>query len=81
MKSAELKSNLHLLIDSIRDNKTLNTLYTVISGSLTESQKVRLSEAEKRAVDQSLKSISEGKTYSTKDVISEMKKKHPKLYK
>ena len=74
MSSAEIKYNLHQLIDNINDSATLNALYAVLSNSKSNS-KVRLSKDEKKAVQEAKKQVANGKVISHDDVIAEMRNK------
>ncbi|MBI2270581.1 MAG: hypothetical protein HYU69_09550 [Bacteroidetes bacterium] len=79
MSSAELKLNLHQLIDKIQDNKTLSVIYSLFSNSFNVKSS-SLSQAEKSAADEGIKSIEKGNFHKHDDVIAEMKKKYPDLH-
>ncbi len=80
MGTAELKSNLHKLIDTIQDSKTLTIIYSLISNSFNNPQS-SLTPAEKKAADEGLDSIAKGNIHKHEDVMNEMKKKYPDLHK
>lgn len=82
MSTAELKSNIHELVEGINDNKALKIVYAVLSKFSSKDNDVMvLSAAEKKAVDEALSSVKKGKLHSHTDVMAEMKKKYPSLIK
>lgn len=80
MSTAELKSSLHKLIDTIQDNRTLSVIYSLISNSFSKKA-AQLSPAEKKAADEAISSIKAGRIHQHDDVMKEMKKKYPNLHK
>lgn len=76
MSSSELKSNLHELIDGINDDSILKAVYEILNNRNQESD---ISEAEKNAIEEGLRSIKEGRTISHETVMSELRKKYPFL--
>jgi len=82
MGTTELKSNLHILIDNTNDSSVLNLMYSILSKfKKSKSESVTLSAAEKKAIDEGLLSIKNGKVYSHKEVMAEMKKRFPDFIK
>jgi len=77
-----LKSDLHTLIDKINDNKMLNAVHLIVSRfTASKGATVVLSAPEKKAIDEALKSVKEGRTNSHEKVMARMKKKYPSLVK
>ncbi|MBA3706234.1 MAG: hypothetical protein H0W84_10160 [Bacteroidetes bacterium] len=65
MSTAELKFNLHSLIDGINDSKTLKTIYTLLSKEVDPSS----NEAEKiESIKRGLAQIKKGQTLKHKEV-------------
>ena len=83
MSTAELKYSIHELVENINDNKSLKVIYNVLSKfSGEESNHITvLSAAEKKAVDEALKSVKKGRVHSHEKVMAGMKKKYPSLIK
>ena len=79
MSTVELRSNLHILTDTIQDNKTLNTIYNLLSNSITNTSAKFPSE--KKAADEAINSIKKGNFHQHDVVMAEMKKKYPNLHK
>jgi len=75
MSTAELKSNLYKLIESINDSKTLNAIYALI----TEKKKQEidwwdeLTEEQKVGIERGLKDIKAGRVYTHEQVIAKSK--------
>ena len=73
MSTAELKSNLHRLIDSISDNKTLNSIYTLLSKQ--KKQDIdwwgTISKEEKDAIEKGLAEVERGDVVSHEQVMKE----------
>jgi len=80
MSTAELKSNLHKLIDTIQDSRTLSIIYSLLTNSFSATT-AKLSADEKKAADKAIDSIQAGRIHQHEDVMAEMKKKYPDLYK
>ena len=78
MSSAEKRQELHNYIDQL-DEASLEALYTILETHT--SNKISLTEAEKKAIDDGLASIEQGNTYTHEEVMNEMKEKYPNLYK
>ncbi|MES2138902.1 MAG: hypothetical protein V4511_04300 [Bacteroidota bacterium] len=75
MSTAELKSNLYKLIESINDSKTLNAIYTLI----TEKKKQEvdwwneLTEEQKVGIERGLKDMKAGRVYTHEQVMAKSK--------
>jgi hypothetical protein len=80
MSTAELKSTLHRLIDRTDDSTILSSMYAFYS-KLIGKATITLTNAEKKAVDQALKSIQNSNSSSHEQVMAEMKQKYPGLLK
>jgi predicted transcriptional regulator len=75
MSTAELKSNLHRLIDKVQDSKTLKITYLLLSKT-EEGNKDwwdSISAKEKAAIEQGLKDINKGNVFSHAKVMKEIK--------
>lgn len=79
MSTAQLRSNLHLLIDSIKDSNTLNALYNIIS------QKVKaknvdwwdeLTAEQKAGIEEGLAQAESGALIPHEQVMKEIKAKY-----
>lgn len=82
MSTAELKSNIHTLIDKTNDSDMLNIIYTILSGLKKQKKTaIKLTTAEKKAVDEALVSVKKGRIYPHSKVMQDMKKKYPTLVK
>jgi hypothetical protein len=82
MSTTELKYSIHELVESINDNKALKIIHTILSKlSNSKDTLTVLSAAEKKAVDEALKSVKAGKVHSHEKVMADMKKKYPTLIK
>ncbi len=82
MKTAELKTNLHQIIDGIEDNTILNAVYALLAktfhpralGAKADFWD-ELSEEEKADIEHGLKDIERGKVFSHEEVMREVKTK------
>ena len=81
MSTVELKSNLHNLIDTINDSKTLNAIYTLLKKNSAASKTNQLdwdslSHAEKIAIDKAIKQADNGELIPHNQVMKELKTKY-----
>lgn len=82
MSTSELKSDIHILVNNTNDSRVLGIIYALLSRSKkSKNAGVKLSAAEKRAVDEALKSVKKGITFNHDKVMEEMQKKYPSLIK
>lgn len=82
MSTAELKTDIHTLIDNTNDNNLLKIIYKILSGGKgNKTITVKLSSSEKKAVDAAIKSVEKGTKFPHSKVMEEMKKKYPSLVK
>ncbi|MCD4790002.1 MAG: hypothetical protein K8R37_08390 [Bacteroidales bacterium] len=68
----------YLRIQSVSIIKKLETLLRI---EQENNITTHLSESEKKAIDEGLNSIKNGKTFSHKEVMNEMRQKYPNLVK
>jgi predicted transcriptional regulator len=83
MSTAELKSNLHRLIDKVQDSKTLKITYLLLSKN-EEGNKDwwdSISKREKAAIEEGLRDIKEGRVFSHSKVMKELKAEFPNAFK
>lgn len=71
MSVAELKTNLHQLIDDISDSKMLQAIYTLLSNKGEEKTDWwdELSVKEKASIERGLKNVKEGRVHSHSEVM------------
>jgi len=82
MSTAELKSDIHLLLENTTDKDVLSIIYGILSKSKKGvKDTVSLSASEKKAVDEALNSIKVGNVFSHEKVMADMKKRYPTLIK
>ena len=82
MSTAELKSDIHLLLENTTDKDILNIIFGILSKSKKGGKEaISLNAFEKKAVDEALKSIKAGKVYSHEKIMADMKKRYPSLIK
>ncbi len=83
MSTAELKSNLHRLIDSVQDSKTLKITYLLLSKTEegTKDWWDTISAKEKAAIEEGLKDIKSGNVFSHDKVMQEIKAEFPGILK
>lgn len=76
MNTAEIKSQLHTLIDGINDSTTLNAVYTLLAKLSNKSKKAdfwfNLPDDIKNAIDTSIDQANNGDLVSHQDVISDI---------
>jgi predicted transcriptional regulator len=83
MSTAELKSNLHRLIDSVQDSKMLKITYLLLSKT-EEGNKDwwdTISAKEKAAIEEGLKDIKKGNVFSHDKVMQEIRAEFPGILK
>ncbi|MGQ0827475.1 MAG: hypothetical protein ACT4ON_03665 [Bacteroidota bacterium] len=78
MSTAELKSTLHKFIDSINDNQTLQTIYTLLSkrGAIEADFWDELSDEQKAEVEESIAELNRGEGIPHEKVMKEFKAKY-----
>jgi len=83
MSTAELKSNLHKLIDKVQDSKTLKITYLLLSKNSegTEDWWNAISDQEKAAIEKGLKDISKGNVSTHAKVMKEIRSEFPDVFK
>jgi len=82
MSTAELKTDIHTLIDNTNDNNVLKIIYKILSGKKGDkTTTVKLSSSEKKAVDKAIESVEKGIKFPHTKVMEEIKKKYPSLIK
>ncbi len=82
MSTAELRLDLHKMIESINDNTTLSAVYAFLSGNkeLPESDWAEaLSKEEEEAILEGLKQESSGKVKSHDQILAKHRKQFPHL--
>jgi hypothetical protein len=81
MRTAELKSNLHWLIDEVQDDKTLKITYLLLSktGEGNKDWWDTISANEKAAIEEGMKDIKKGNVFSLDKVIEEIGGEFPKV--
>ncbi len=83
MSTAELKSNLHKLIDKAEDNKILKVAYLLLSKT-EEGNKDwwdTISTKEKAAIEEGLKDIKKGNVFTHDKVMKEIRTEFPGILK
>lgn len=82
MSTAELKYNLHQLIDKA-DSRTLNLIYLLLSRKASKKADWwdSISASEKVAIEEGLKDIEAGNTLSHEKVMEEIKAEFPGIFK
>jgi hypothetical protein len=82
MSTTELKSNIHTLIENTDDSGVLSLIYSILSKfKKSRNETVILSASEKKAIDEGLLSIKNGKVRSHAKVMADMKRRFPSLIK
>ena len=78
MSTAELKSNLHKLIDGINDSQTLKAIYTLLSKKDTTDVDFwdELSDEQKAEIEEAIAQADRGELIPHKEVMAEIKKKY-----
>lgn len=74
MSTSELRSNLHTLIDSIKDSETLKAIFVLLSKDKTSTSVDfwdELSDEERMAIEEGIEQADKGKTVSLTDVVAE----------
>ena len=80
MKAATLKKEIHLAVDTIKDNEILEIVYTILRKASEEANKHpdfwdKLSEEQQALIDQSIKEVTEGKVSLHHQVMKKLRKK------
>jgi len=82
MSTAELKSNIHTLVENTSDGNVLSIIYTILSGLKKQKKSsITLTASEKKAADEALNSVKKGNIYPHAKVMEDMKKKYPSIIK
>lgn len=82
MSTAELKSNLHKLIEDTDDPEKLKTTFNILSEDNDDKDLWdALSDEEKAAITEGLDDIENGRVYTHEEVKKQMKVKFPYLFK
>lgn len=78
MSTAELKSNLYKLIDSINDSKTLQSIYTLISNKGVSDVGFwnELSDEQKAEIEESIAELDRGEGIPHEEVMARIKAKY-----
>ncbi len=78
MDTTKLRERLHSYIDQL-DESFLKALYAMLE-EYTKGE-VKLTEAEKKAVDEGLADIEKGNVYTHEEVMERLREKYPHLHK
>lgn len=78
MNAAEIKLELFRKIDSLKESE-LEIVYKKLLDLLSKPSEYRLSDVEKKAIDEALIASEKGEIYSHNKVMKEAKQKHPNL--
>ena len=78
MSTAELKSNLFKLIDSINDSKTLQSIYTLIKNKGVSEVDFwdELSDEQKAEIEESIAELDRGEGIPHEEVMARIKAKY-----
>lgn len=80
MKTAEVKTNLHQIIDSIEDNSLLNRVYSIISKLISSKQPVdfweELSPEEKASIEEGITEADRGEFIPHENILREIQEKY-----
>ena len=78
MSTAELKSNLYKLIDSINDSKTLQSIYTLIKNKGVSETDFwdELSDEQKAEIEEAIAEADRGELISHEEVMAEIKERY-----
>lgn len=78
MSTAELKSNLYKLIDSINDSKTLQSIYTLISNKGVSEVDFwdELSDEQKAEIEESIAQADRGELIPHEEVMARIKERY-----
>jgi predicted transcriptional regulator len=81
MSTADLKLNLHQLIDGVSDNSVLEAVYTLLSKATANQEDWydSLSEMEKSSVERGLEDLKNGRTISHEDAVKRISEKVSRL--
>ncbi len=80
MKAATLKKEIHLAVDSTKDNEILEVVYTILRKASEEAAKHgdfwdELSKEQQTLIDQAIKEVDEGKVSPHHQVMKKLRKK------
>lgn len=78
MSTAELKSNLYKLIDSINDSKTLQSIYTLISNKGVSEVDFwdELSDEQKAEIEEAIAQADRGELIPHEEVMARIKERY-----
>lgn len=78
MSTAELKSSLYKLIDSINDSKTLQSIYTLISNKGVSEVDFwdELSDEQKAEIEEAIAQADRGELIPHEEVMAEIKERY-----
>lgn len=79
MKTATIKTNIHKMVDEVSDNLFLDAIYNLLKSKVKEKETISiddLHEEKKRAIEEGLKDIEEGRVFSHEDVLKSLRKKY-----
>ena len=81
MSTADLKLNLHQLIDGVSDNSVLKAVYTLLSKATSHQEDWydSLSENEKVSIERGLEDLKNGRTLSHEDAMKRISQKVSRL--
>lgn len=82
MSTADLKLNLHELIDGVSDNSVLEAVYTLLSkatANQTEDWYESLSEREKASIERGLEDLKNGNSVSHQTAMKRISEKVSRL--
>ena len=84
MSAAEIKFQLHQLIENTNDTSLLDKAYTALSKLFTKQHTVdwwdTISLEEKQGIEEGLKDIEQGRIYSHEQVMKELKTEFPSAF-
>jgi hypothetical protein len=78
MNTSEIKLDLFRKIDSLKDIE-LEILYDKLLALLNTTELYKLSNEEKKAIDEAIEASIRGRAYNHKEVMDEAKAKYPNL--
>ena len=81
MSTADLKLNLHQLIDGVSDNSVLEAVYTLLSKATANQEDWydSLSEKEKASIERGLEDLKNGHTLTHEDAMKRISDKVSRL--
>lgn len=78
MNASEIKLDLFRKIDSLKDTE-IERLYTTFLALLNTTSTYKLSNNEKKAIDEALEESKRGRAYNHEEVMNEARAKYPNL--